>query len=108
VKILFGVPITDATCGFRAFRTELLDAKGIDWMCPSLNRYQFEYFLYAIAIKYGFRCGEVPCSMIYPEEGEYSKIPPFSGWYQMLEPWLKVGLSLRKKEKPFWVDINMC
>ncbi len=95
VRLFMGRRITDATCGLRAYRTTLLQDERIAWDRDGLDRYQFEYFLYAKAIKLGYRIAEVPCSMIYPPRGQsYSHIPPLVGWWQMLEPWFFVSLGI--------------
>ena len=96
VCILFRKRLTDATCGYRAYRTSIVDQEGVDWQAKWLDKYQFEYYLYAKAIKLKLRCIEVPCSMIYPNKSKnYSKIRPFIGWWHMLQPWLLVGLRIR-------------
>jgi len=94
VLLLFRRRLTDATCGLRGYTRRLLEDPGVRWRNPRLNRYQFEYYLYAKALRSGYRCREVPCSMIYPGGGKpYSKIPPLVGWWHLLEPWLMVGLG---------------
>ncbi len=96
VRLLFHRKITDATCGYRGFRLDLVKHPEVRWQDERLDRYQFEYYLYAKALKLKFRCVEVPISMVYPPRGRrYSKIPPVVGWYQMLEPWITVGLGIR-------------
>jgi glycosyltransferase involved in cell wall biosynthesis len=96
VLALFRRRFTDVSCGLRGFRTDLLRDERVDWQGDWLDYYQFEYYLYAKAVKLGYRCTEVPCSMIYPPSGRnYSKIPPIKGWWQMLQPWIYVGLSIR-------------
>ncbi|MDD5726926.1 MAG: glycosyltransferase family 2 protein [Victivallales bacterium] len=96
VKILFRKKLTDATCGYRAFKTDLVRHPAVHWQGEWLGHYQFEYYLYAKALKLNYRCLEVPISMIYPaRKKHYSKIKPVVGWWEMLEPWLMVGLGLR-------------
>jgi dolichol-phosphate mannosyltransferase len=95
VRLLFFHNLTDATCGLRAFHVKLLADPKVDWKAEWLHRYQFEYYLYAKAIRLGYRCQEVPGSMIYPKQGEISKIPPIVGWWQLLEAWIKVGLCIK-------------
>jgi len=96
IKILFWKKLTDATCGYRAFKIDLVHNPKVHWQEKWLWHYQFEYYLYAKALKLKYRCIEVPISMIYPaKKKNYSKIKPFVGWWEMLEPWLLVGLGLR-------------
>jgi dolichol-phosphate mannosyltransferase len=96
VKILFWKKLTDATCGYRAFKIDLVKNPKVHWQEDWLWHYQFEYYLYAKALKLKYRCVEVPISMVYPKrKNNYSKIKPFIGWWEMLEPWVMVGLGLR-------------
>ncbi len=96
IWILFGKKLTDASCGYRAFKIDLIHNPKVHWKEKWLWHYQFEYYLYAKALKLKYRCIEVPISMIYPaRKTNYSKIKPFIGWWEMLEPWLLVGLGLR-------------
>jgi dolichol-phosphate mannosyltransferase len=84
-----GKRLTDATCGYRAFRLEILRRARFDWRAASLDGYGFEYYVYAKALRApSLRCIEVPITMRYPEPGlRYSHIRPFVGWWDMLRPW---------------------
>lgn len=96
VLALFRKKLTDATCGYRAFKTEIVNRPEVRWREKWLWHYQFEYYLYAKAIKLRYRCVEVPISMIYPSEKKnYSKIKPVIGWWELLEAWILVGLGLK-------------
>ena len=96
VAVLFRCRLTDATCGYRAYSVTLVRHPKVKWREDWLWHYQFEYYLYAKALRLGFRCLEVPISMVYPaSKKNYSKIKPFTGWWEMLEPWIKVGLGLK-------------
>ncbi|MCC7536977.1 MAG: glycosyltransferase family 2 protein [Deltaproteobacteria bacterium] len=105
VQLLTGVRITDATCGYRAFRLDLLRRAEFDWHAPWLNRYGFESYLYAKVLLDGaVRWREVPITMRYPPKGQrYSKIPPLVGWYDMLKPWVVArmdGRGFRPEAEP--------
>lgn len=96
VKILFWKKLTDTTCGYRAFKVDLVKNPKVHWQEEWLWHYQFEYYLYAKALKLNYRCLEVPISMVYPAaKKNYSKIKPFVGWWEMLQPWIMVGLGLK-------------
>jgi glycosyltransferase involved in cell wall biosynthesis len=90
VQALTGVRLTDATCGYRAFRLDLLRRARFDWHATWLDGYGFEYYLYAkVLLDRSIRWKEVPITMRYPPRGHrYSKIKPFVGWYDMLKPWV--------------------
>jgi glycosyltransferase involved in cell wall biosynthesis len=90
VRILTGVRLTDATCGYRAFDLDLIRRAEFDWQAEWLHTYGFEYYLYAKVILDGqLRWREVPITMHYPPKGRrYSKIRPFFDWWAMLKPWV--------------------
>jgi glycosyltransferase involved in cell wall biosynthesis len=94
---LTGARLTDATCGFRAFRLELMRRARFDWHAPWLYTYGLEYYIYAKVILDGrLRWKEVPCTMRYPAKGQpYSKIRPFTGWWAMLRPWVVARIDRR-------------
>jgi dolichol-phosphate mannosyltransferase len=90
VRALYGASLTDATCGYKAYRLSLLRNAQFNWKDPWLNTYGFEYYLYGkVLLQPRVRWCEVPITMRYPESGKpYSKIRPGSGWYDMLKPWV--------------------
>ncbi len=96
VRLLTGARLTDATCGFRAFRLEILRRAGFDWHDPSLATYGLEYYLYAKVLLDGhLRWTERPVTMRYPPAGPYTKIRAGRDWYAMLKPWLMARLDGR-------------
>jgi hypothetical protein len=90
VWLLYGVRLTDATCGYKAYRLELFRRATFDWRSSSLDTYGFEYYLYGKILRDStIRSVEVPITMRYPGgKAPYSKIKPFKGWYHMLKPWV--------------------
>jgi glycosyltransferase involved in cell wall biosynthesis len=90
VKILTGHTLTDATCGYRAYKLDIFRRAKFNWHAQWLDTYGFEYYLYAKVLLDGtIRWTEVPVTMRYPGKGKrYSKIKPFKGWWEMLKPWL--------------------
>jgi hypothetical protein len=95
VQGLTGARMSDATCGFRGFRLDLVRAARFDWRQRWLDTYGLEYYLYAKVVLDGrIRWSEVPITMRYPARGvRYSKIRPFVGWYEMLKPWVAALLD---------------
>lgn len=90
VNTLYGVSLTDATCGYRAMRLEIFRKANFDWHASWLYGYSMEYYVFAKVIHdKKWRWMEVPVTMRYPPKGvRYSKIKPFIGWWDMLKPWL--------------------
>ena len=90
VNRLYGVHLTDATCGYKAFNLDIIRRAQFNWRAAWLDTYGFEYYLYGKVLREpSLRWKEVPITMRYPSKGQrYSKIKPFSGWYAMLKPWI--------------------
>lgn len=95
VNNLFGVKLTDATCGYKAFNLDIIRRARFNWKARWLDTYGFEYYLYGKVLQDPtIRWKEVPITMRYPPRGQrYSKIKPFSGWYAMLKPWVIARLD---------------
>lgn len=95
VNTLYGVHLTDATCGYKAFNLDIIRRANFNWKAPWLDTYGFEYYLYGKVLREPtLRWREVPITMRYPPRGQrYSKIKPFSGWYALLKPWLVARLD---------------
>ncbi len=98
VRISTGFSITDATNGFRAYKTHILKDKRIDihqdWLRESL-----EYYLTLKVLKLKYRVKEVPVSKVYPRGAPYrayTKIKPFTGWWERLKPLIYLTLGIRR------------
>lgn len=101
VRFAVRARLTDATCGYRAFRLDLIRRAEFDWRSPRLYTYGFEPYLYAkVILDKTLRWLEVPVTMRYPPKGRrYSKIRPGRDWWNMIKPWYeakKDGLGFRK------------
>jgi dolichol-phosphate mannosyltransferase len=92
-----GFRATDVTCGFRAYRLDIVRRPELDVSQTWLDRYEMEYYIHFYAIHLGYRVTEAPVAMTYPaSKTNYSKIPVFSGWWSMLRPWIYLYLGLRR------------
>jgi dolichol-phosphate mannosyltransferase len=68
VRLLLGVPVRDATGGFRAYRREVLDALPLDDVAS--HGYCFQVDLAWRAIEAGYRVVEVPITFVERVRGE--------------------------------------
>jgi glycosyltransferase involved in cell wall biosynthesis len=95
VRLVTGRPVTDATCGYRAYRLDILRRADYDWRAEWLHTYSFEYYLDAqVAISRHIRFREVPVTMRYPATKRgYTKIRPGRDWIAMLKPWIRARLD---------------
>jgi dolichol-phosphate mannosyltransferase len=67
-RIVTGVPLWDATGGFKAFRREVLEAINLDRV--ESEGYSFQIELSLRAWKKGFRIGEIPIVFVDRTTGE--------------------------------------
>ena len=67
-RLALGVPLQDATGGFRAFRRETLEGIGLDQVASA--GYCFQVDLAWRAVKGGFRVVEVPITFVERERGQ--------------------------------------
>jgi dolichol-phosphate mannosyltransferase len=87
--------ITDATNGFKLFRTEVCRQMDIgqDW----LDRYELEPYILWMAIKKGFKVTEVPVTKYYPQDRSvgYTKMKFYRDWWRISRPILLLTLGIR-------------
>ncbi|MBI2498703.1 glycosyltransferase family 2 protein [Candidatus Woesearchaeota archaeon] len=97
-SIITGRRITDATNGFRAYRTDIFKNKNLNIWQDWLNRYELEpYFFYKV-IKENYKVTEIPVLKRYPKnknEG-YTKMKPFKDWWRITKPLIYLRLGLKK------------
>ncbi len=88
--------ITDATNGFKLFRTEICR----EWPLRQawLDRYELEPYLLYQAIRRGYRVCEVPVTKYYPPDRAvgYTKMKAWRDWWRISRPMLLLTLRLRK------------
>lgn len=96
-SMLNGRWITDATNGFRAYRTTLFDDKRIDIWQTWLRNYEVESYLFSKSIRLGYRVAEAPVSKIYPPSLAlgYTKMVPFVDWWRHFRPSLLLALRIK-------------
>ena len=86
LNLIFNKKITDATCGFRAYKTILL-SKNLDLIDKEkFYTYGYEYYVLGKVLKSkNISFTEIPITMNYPKSGKYSKIRPFIDWYPIIK-----------------------
>jgi dolichol-phosphate mannosyltransferase len=99
LRLYPGFPATDGTNGFRAYKASILKDPRIDIYQPWLCRTGVEFYLSIKVMLLGYRVVEVPVSKIYPQVvnyGTYTKVKPFTDWWNILKPWVYLTLHLKK------------
>ena len=84
-SFLVGRRVTDATNGFRIFKSEILDDPAIDIDQAWLNTYELEPYLLYKVITRGYRVAECPVTVRYHGEG-YTKMRGIRDWWRLLRP----------------------
>jgi dolichol-phosphate mannosyltransferase len=97
-RVYSGANCTDLTNGFRAYRVALFDNPEFRIEQSWLNTYEFEYYVHWKVLQCTYRLVEVPVSKTYPaaKNVPYTKVRPFSGWWQMLRPFLFLWLRIKE------------
>ncbi len=94
LKKIFKKNISDPSCGFRAFETNLFSDFNKEYFRKELFTYGYEYYSFGKVINSGkINFVEIPVSMDYPSTGKYTKIRPIIDWYIMAKFWIKGLLS---------------
>ena len=87
--------VTDATNGFRVFRTAILDDPSIDIDQGWLSSYELEPYLLYRTIRGHYKFGEVPVTVRYHSEG-YTKMRGLRDWWRLLRPAVLLRLGLKR------------
>jgi dolichol-phosphate mannosyltransferase len=89
-SVLFSVlafhRVTDATNGFRIFRSTILKDEKIDLDQEWLTSYDLEPYLLYKAIRRGYKTIEVPCTVRYHAKEGYTKMRGLRDWWRLFRP----------------------
>jgi dolichol-phosphate mannosyltransferase len=87
--------ITDATNGFKLFRTEI--CRDWDLRQKWLDRYELEPYLLYQAIRRGHKVCEVPVTKFYPPNRAvgYTKMKAWRDWWRITRPMVLLTLRIR-------------
>jgi glycosyltransferase involved in cell wall biosynthesis len=97
ITILYKKKITDATCGFRAFKTEIFKNKLNIFDKKKFYSYGYEYYsIGKVITSNSFKFTEVPVTMKYPQKGSYSKMTPVLDWITIINAWILAIIDKKK------------
>ena len=87
--------ITDATNGFKLFRTEICREWALEQ--PWLDRYELEPYLLYQAIRRGCNVAEVPVTKYYPPDRSvgYTKMKAYRDWWRIVRPMLLLTVRIK-------------
>jgi dolichol-phosphate mannosyltransferase len=86
--------VTDATNGFRVFRTTILDDPSIDIDQAWLDSYELEPYLLYRSIRGHYRVVEYPVTVRYHAEG-YTKMRGLRDWWRLFRPAFLLRLGVK-------------
>src|SRR3954453_6352145 len=95
-RIATGFASTDATNGFRAFRTEIARDERIRLHQDWLDTYELEPYLFYQAIRCGYKVREAPVTKTYHLDLGYSKMRPGRDWWRIARPIVFLKLRIRR------------
>jgi dolichol-phosphate mannosyltransferase len=87
--------VTDATNGFRVFRSAILDDPSIDIDQAWLDRYELEPYLLYRSIRGHYRVVEYPVTVRYHADG-YSKMRGLRDWWRLFRPAFLLRLGVER------------
>jgi dolichol-phosphate mannosyltransferase len=95
-SVLTGRRVTDATNGFRIFRSELLRDPRIDLDQAWLSSYELEPYVLYKAIRCRYKVIEVPVTVRYHEREGYTKMRGLRDWWRLFRPALLLRTGVRQ------------
>ena len=96
ISIIYKKKITDATCGYRAFKVNIFKEliKFVDK--KEFYTYKYEYYsIGKILIDKNIKFTEIPVTMDYTKKN-YSKIKPVIDWWPIIFGWLQAFFDGKK------------
>lgn len=78
--------VTDATNGFRIFRTSILSDPKIDISQRWLDSYDLEPYVLYKTIRRGYRLFEHPCTVRYHAKEGFTKMRGIGDWWRLFRP----------------------
>jgi dolichol-phosphate mannosyltransferase len=95
-SLLCGRFVTDASCGFRAMRTEFLKDPRVKLWQTWLDRYELEPYMLFKALRLGYRIREIPVTVTYPQDSKaYTKMRALIDWWRIFRPAVFLAFHIR-------------
>lgn len=95
-SLLAGRRVTDATNGFRIFRSEMLADAKINLDQAWLDSYDLEPYVLYRAITRGYRVMEFPVTVRYHGDKSYTKMRGIKDWWRLFRPALLLRTGVKR------------
>ena len=95
-SLLAGRRVTDATNGFRIFRSSILAHPSVSIDQPWLDSYDMEPYVLFKAIRGGYRVIEHPCTVFYHAHEGYTKMRGIKDWWRLFRPALLLRTGVKR------------
>ena len=95
-SLLAGRRVTDATNGFRIFRSALLSDPKVDLFQPWLTSYDLEPYVLYKAIRGGYTVIEHPVTVVYHATEGYTKMRGIKDWWRLFRPALLLRTGVKR------------
>jgi dolichol-phosphate mannosyltransferase len=95
-SVLAGRRVTDATNGFRIFRSSILGHPSLNIDQGWLDSYDMEPYVLYKAIRAGYRVIEHPCTVIYHANEGYTKMRGIKDWWRLFRPALLLRAGVKR------------
>ena len=88
--------VTDATNGFRIFRSSILADPKIDIRQAWLESYDLEPYVLYKAIRRGYKVIEHPCTVVYHAKEGYTHMRGLSDWWRLFRPAVLLRFGVKR------------
>ena len=95
-SLLAGRRVTDATNGFRIFRSEILADPRLDISQSWLESYDLEPYVLYKAITLRYRVIDHPVTVVYHQAESYTKMRGIKDWWRLFRPALLLRLRVKR------------
>lgn len=95
-SLLAGRRVTDATNGFRIFRTSILADPRVGIEQSWLESYDLEPYVLYKAIRSGYKVIEHPCTVTYHATEGYTKMRGIRDWWRLFRPALLLRTGVKR------------
>jgi dolichol-phosphate mannosyltransferase len=95
-SVLAGRRVTDATNGFRIFRSSILEHPSLNVDQAWLDSYDLEPYVLFKAIRAGYRVMEHPCTVVYHTTEGYTKMRGIRDWWRLFRPALLLRTGVKQ------------